>query len=106
MANGLLGSVDLAATTNTTVYQVPASPTSLVAATSVNFCNRNSTGVRVRLAICDTTTPGADEYFEYERSIGPYESFERTGLPTQAGKYYVAYASAANVSAQVYGFEE
>ena len=57
--HGRLGANDLAATTNTSVYTVPASTKATV---NINVCNRNSSAVKIRLAIEDgsTGTP-ADE---------------------------------------------
>lgn len=103
MASGRLGAVDLAATTNTTVYTVPASKT---ASFSVNICNRNAAAITVRLALAATGTPSATEWIEYNASIPSNSPLERTGLMLDAGKQLVAYASAANVSVVCYGVEE
>lgn len=103
MASGRLGAVDLSATTNTTVYTVPATTT---AAFSVSICNRNATAVTVRLALSATGTPGVTEWIEYDAPIAGNSVLERTGLILDAGKLVVAYASAANVSVLAYGVEE
>lgn len=103
MASGRLGAADLAVTTNTSLYTVPASK---VASFSVNFCNRNATPVAVRLALATTGTPTAAEWLIYEVVLEGYGTLERTGLVLDASKIAIVYSSAANVSAVAYGFEE
>ena len=71
MANGILGSADLAATTYTGIYLVPEDTFSVV---TVNIVNKNATSINVRLAIAKTdptgtTIPAADDYLEYAFSI-------------------------------------
>jgi len=100
MASGRLGTADLAATTNTTVYTVPTNTKTFC---SVNACNRNATPVNIRLALSDTGTPGLDEYIEYDLQVD--EAAERTGIVLQADKRVVAYSDTANVSVVVYGEE-
>jgi hypothetical protein len=101
--SGILGKADLTAATNTTLYTVTAAKTGSF---SVNFCNRNSTGVRVRLAMSVTSTPGVTEWIEYDAVIDGNGILERTGLVLDATKLVVAYSDTANVTVMVYGFEE
>lgn len=103
MASGRLGAVDLAATTNTTVYTVPSAK---LAAFSVSVCNRNAAAVTVRLALAATGAPGAAEWIEYDVSIPGNSVLERTGLMLDTGKLLVAYSSTVNVSVVAYGVEE
>lgn len=103
MASGILGQSDLAATTNTTVYTVPASK---VATFTVNCCNRSSNSVTVRLALASSGTPALSEWIEYDTAIPANGVLERTGLVAHAAERLVAYAGAANVSVSVYGFED
>lgn len=103
MASGRLGASDLAATTNTTVYTVPAST---LAAFSINVCNRGAVDARVRLALADSGTPGSAEYLEYDALLPANGVLERSGLTLQADKRVVAYSSVANVSVLVVGIEE
>ncbi|MBL4680852.1 MAG: hypothetical protein JKY88_09035 [Pseudomonadales bacterium] len=105
MATGRLGTADLSAATITDVYTVPASTKTSV---NVNVCNRNSTQVKVRLAISDTTvTQGNDEYIEYDAVITGNGVLERTGLMMDAtNKFLTAYSDTANVSVVVTGIEE
>ena len=103
MATGRLGVADLAATTDTSVYTVPASK---VATCNVSVCNRNATAVTVRLALCASATPAATEYIEYGTSIPANGVLERTGLVLDAAKILVAYGSGTGISVVVWGFED
>lgn len=102
MASGILGSSDLSANTDTTVYTVPADTYSVV---TVSICNRSSSTAAVRLAVATNATPGANEYLEYETSIGPNGVLERTGIVADATKQIVVRSTIANVSAVVMGIE-
>jgi hypothetical protein len=104
MASGRLGGNDLSAITLTTIYTVPAST---VASVTVRFCNRSSTAIAlVRLAISAAATPAAAEYLEYDAVLAPNGVLECTGLVLEATRLVVAYSSVANVTCQVYGWEE
>ena len=102
MATGRIGTADLPGATNTTIYTCPAST---YAVASVNFVNRGNSPVLVRLAICDTSTPGNDEYIEYDVELNPKNVLERTGIVIDASKLIVAYASSSNVSVVAMGIE-
>jgi len=83
MANGRLGTADLAANTNTTVYTVPAANFAVV---TLSMCNRSTTqrSIRVAVAAADTPTPG--EYIEYDTSLVGNGTLERTGIVVNAGQ--------------------
>jgi len=105
MANGILGSADLAATTYTEFYGVPAD--TFVVAT-VAFTNKNATPVTVRLAAtkpANAGIPETDDYFEYEAEILPGGVLERSGVVLEAGRRLYARSSAANTVVMVYGIE-
>jgi len=104
MASGRLGAVDLAATTNTTVYTVPASTKAIV---NVNICNRNATAVVVRLMHLDGAigTLAAEDYIEYDVTIPGYGVIERTGISMATTHVIGAYSDTANVTVQVQGLE-
>lgn len=104
MASGTLGQSAPAATTNTTVYTVPAGKVGNI---NVNIVNRsNSSTSIVRLAIAATGTPSNSEYLEYDAQIPANGVLERTGLIATATKNVVVYSNDANISVNVYGYEE
>ena len=102
MATGVLGSNDLSAATDTSVYTVPADTYSVV---TVSFCNRGNQAISVRLAVADSATPDDAEFVEFETEILSHGVLERTGLVLAAAQKLVAYSSAANVSVVVTGIE-
>lgn len=104
MASGILGQAALSATTNTTVYTVPASTLSVV---NINIVNRStSASADVRVALASTATPQNSEFIEYDATIPPRGVLERTGVAMNATEKVVVYASTANCSVNVYGLEQ
>lgn len=102
MASGRLGTADLAATTNTTLYTVPANTFSVL---TVSICNRGTTSVTIRIAVAVTSTPGNDEWYEYDTVVPAKGVFERTGLVVDATKKVIVYSSGASVTAIAHGIE-
>ena len=103
MPSGVLGQSAPSATTNTTVYTVPASK---VASFNVNIVNRGTSAATVRVAIASTATPADAEWIEYDASIPASGVLERTGIVAHAAERVVVYASTANTSVNVCGYEE
>lgn len=103
MPSGILGQSAPAATTNTTVYTVPAGK---VATFNVSIVNRGSSVVSARLAIASTASPATSEWIEYGAAIPSSGVLERTGIVANAGENVVVYASSADLSVSVYGYEE
>jgi hypothetical protein len=102
MATGRLGTADLAAATNTTVYTCPADTFAVL---TVSVCNRGASPCTVQVAICDTSTPGNDEYVEFDTALSAKGVLERTGIVLDAGKLLVVRSSATSVNAVAYGIE-
>jgi hypothetical protein len=102
MATGILGTADLAAATDTTIYTVPANTFGVV---TVSLCNRGSTSATVRIAVASSGTPSAAEYIEFDSELLAKGVLERTGIVLQAGKVLVVRSNAISVSAVAYGIE-
>jgi hypothetical protein len=109
MASGFLGKSAPAATTWTNIYTVPATK---VASITINAVNRNSATATVDFVISTSSTSGGiatSEYIEFAAVLpGSGTTLERSGLVTDAtnGAYIWVRSSTANVSFQVYGYEE
>ena len=102
MASGILGQSAPAATTNTTVYTVPASTLAVV---NISVVNRGGSAATVKLALSSSGTPSDDEWIEFNTSIASTSVLERTGVVRQATKNVVVHASSADTSISVYGLE-
>ena len=104
MASGILGQSAPSATTDTSVYTVPASTLSVV---NINVLNRSSANpVNVRIALAASATPTSSEYIEYDVTVPAKGVVERTGIALNAGEQVVIYVSTADTSVSVYGLEQ
>jgi len=105
MAAKVLGKVDLTATTDTSVYQVP---TNFESSFNVSICNRNASIVNVRIALVTgaITAVTVADYLLYDFQIAANSSFQITGLVSEASVSVMAYSDTANVSVQAYGYED
>ena len=104
MASGILGQAALSASTNTTVYTVPASTQAVVNITVVN--RSAAAAAAVRLALSTTGSPGNAEWIEYDVSVPKNGVLERTAISLNASKNIVAYTAGSDVSVSVYGIEQ
>lgn len=97
-------SADLVANTNTTLRTVTAG---LTASFTASFANRNATPVMVKFAhACASAIPTNSEWKVYDVYIPENGVFEITGLIATSGKLIVAQSNTANVSVQIYGYED
>lgn len=100
----VLGQSAPAATTNTTVYTVPASTAAVVS--TISICNRAATSATYRVAIATSATPTTDEYIVYDSAVAGNDTiFITIGATMQAAEKVVVYASTANLSFGVFGSE-
>lgn len=103
MANGILASETLSATTYTSIYGPPTDTFSVV---TINICNKNATSIQVRIAMAtDPGIPAAGEYIEYMTEILPNGVLERSGIVIQNGRTIYCYSTQANTDVVVYGIE-
>jgi hypothetical protein len=102
MATGRLGTADLAAATNTTVYTCP---TTTFAVVTVSVCNRGASAANIRVAVASSASPTDAEFIEFDTSLSAKGVLERTGIVMDAGKLLVVRSSAVSVTAVVYGIE-
>lgn len=91
------------ATTNTSLYQVPAAKQATV---SVCVCNRGANG-SFRLALVDGAIGSVanEDYVEYDTSLRANESLHLGPYPVDASISFMVYASHANFSFVAVGFQ-
>ena len=104
MAKKVLGQSNPAATTNTTLYTVPAA-TSAVCST-LSICN-TGTSTTYRIAIRPAGATLADiHYIVYEATIQQYDTtFLTLGITLATTDVVTVYAGTANVVFNLYGSE-
>lgn len=101
MPSGTLGQASLAASTNTSVYVVGATPSVF------NVVITNTTGFTavVDLAIAASVPPVAGEYLEYQYALPAGQVFERGGIVATQNERVVVFSTVAGVNVNVYGYE-
>jgi hypothetical protein len=104
MASGRLATENVTTVgTAVQIYQVPSSHNASV---TINVCNRGTSNAKVRIAVTDSTTPALGEWLDFEEVVFPKESYQRTGVVLGSAQYIYFYTDQANISVNVYGFEE
>ena len=101
----VLGQVNPAATTATTLYTVPASTSTVVSTISV--CNQASTAATFRIAVRPAgDTLAAKHYIVYGATVPASDSTMITvGLTLATTDVVTVYASSATLSFNAYGSE-
>lgn len=107
MATGKQAGTALTATVWSIVYEIPVGTTWTG---KINFCNRNASQAKVRLAYGTGSSGSAGEYVEYDAPLAPYGNtgnvIERAGEVLQAGQRILAYSDSNDVDVVVQGYEE
>jgi hypothetical protein len=107
MANAykVLGQSDLPATTLTSVYTVPAATEAVIS--TIIIANRAATAKSFRLAIRpDGASISNSHYIAYDVAIAANDSTTLTlGLTLNAADVISAYASAVDLSVNIFGTE-
>lgn len=98
MATGKLGSADLAASTDTLLFTAASAQIF-----NVRFANRNSSAVKVRVAIGTGGAPAAADYVTYDISVPANGILEDTALACSNGEKVWVRSDTANVSARAHG---
>ena len=103
------GALDLVLNTDTLLMSGPASFSSTV---NVRFVNRNSTPVRVRLALVDEPAASAlaeldpEDYLEFDVSVRANGVLENTGIVVPEDYSLVARSDTGGVTVIAFGFQE
>jgi len=102
MATGILGTADLAATTETTVYTVPANTFSVV---TINVTNRNPQSRSIRVALAADASATNEEWIEFDAELLGSGVLERSGIVLDEDKRVIVYSNSTDISVVVYGIE-
>lgn len=100
MTTGIIGHADLAANTDTDLTSGGLTGNMVV---NVAMVNRNSTGVRLRLAIGSGASPAATDYLEYDTVVPANGIIERTGIAISTGEKIWVRSDTTAVSARASG---
>ena len=98
MASGKLGSADLAAATDTLLFTATA-----VQTFNVRFTNRNTSPIKVCLAIGIGASPAAADYIDYDVGVIANGILEDTALVCSNGEKVWVRSNTANVSVRAHG---
>lgn len=101
----VLGQSNPSATTNTTLYTVPASTEAVVS--SISICNLASSSATYRIAVRPAGASLANvHYLAYDVTVGAADTTILTvGITLEATDVITVYASTANLVFHAYGSE-
>lgn len=101
----VLGQVNPAATTNTTLYTVPSATQAVVS--TISICNQAGTSATYRIAVrVAGATLSAEEYIVYGATVAASDSVLLTlGITLAATDVITVYASSATLSFNAFGSE-
>lgn len=94
MPQGILGKEDLAAATPTEVCEIGQT----VQTVNINFCNRNASGVNVKLWIGTGVSPAAEDAILFSAPVAANGNIEVTGIPCSNGEKFWAESDTASVT--------
>lgn len=100
----ILGKVKPNATTNTTLYTVPASTQAVV---NVKIANQSSTASAIRIAVVlSGGSVAATDYMIYDYTLEGNQTLEMSGIALNAGEFIVTYTANNTVSFVATGVEK
>ena len=103
------GALDLVANA---FVELMTGPSGFSSTVNIRFVNRNSTSVRIRLALVDAGAGSAisaldvEDYLEFDLELRANGVLENTGIPIPDGFTLVARSDTNDVTAAAYGFTE
>jgi hypothetical protein len=104
MPSGKIASMNITTlNTDEQLYQVPSGK---LTSFSINFANRTSVDIKVRLAVTGTSTPALGEWLEWDSVVPANETLQRLGLLAGALQYVFVRADTTGISATMWGIEE
>jgi hypothetical protein len=92
--------------TNTSIYTVPSSTSTVVS--TITVCNRTASSVQYRIAVKPTagTTLANEHYIAFNATVAAYDTVCLTlGLALAAGNNLVAFAGSSSLTFNVFGSE-
>lgn len=100
-----LAGMTLPSGSDTIVYTAPANKRTTV---SINFVNRGGDSVLLNLALASSgsTTASISDYIEFNTTMTPGSTLERTSLTPYNGESLIANASKTGLTTVVWGYTE
>lgn len=100
-----LAGMTLPSGSDTVVYTAPAGKRTTV---SINFINRGGDSVLLNLALAPSgsVTSSLSDYIEYNTTMTPGSTLERTSLTPYGGESLIAFANKTGLTAVVWGYTD